>query len=485
MVSVKRSVLRIAMGLALLAIVFLAMLPHLMSSRVVYGTLLDRLKAEQFRLNVDSVELAWFAPVRLRGISIEQDGKKGTKLLQIREIAANKGLLGFLLSRQQLGKWRIVEPVIDIELLQEGSNIQDLARAIGGDKQSTKKERNTTKLDIDVDVEGASVVVRKADGAAPLVVVPPWNVSMQYRSTGDEPILKVAPTRWLDHVKLTPELMSTGLELALPALAKSAWLDGEISLDSKEIEVPLNRLVESRGDATIEFHNVRAGLQQPAMIAVASMLAKVAGRESDGEVVFMDNSQVLVSVQDGYVAHTGMKFGLPKLDPRLQVSTAGRVGMVDRSLAGTMDFPVPLQWLARTEQVRELGVPTVALPLTGTLDDPKVEWMAMRKESAELLSQIRGKLDDDAKAANAAVGLLEGLAGGSGDDAIRATADLLGQLREARKKRQSEQVAKDADPTAESEDASAGAGSEEANAPEPSPTRRRPLGGLLRRRNAE
>jgi hypothetical protein len=176
---------------------------------------------------------------------------------------------------------------------------------------------------------------------------------------------------------------------------------------------------------------------------------------------------------------------LPKLDPRLQVSTAGRVGMVDRSLAGTMDFPVPLQWLARTEQVRELGVPTVALPLTGTLDDPKVEWMAMRKESAELLSQIRGKLDDDAKAANAAVGLLEGLAGGSGDDAIRATADLLGQLREARKKRQSEQVAKDADPTAESEDASAGAGSEEANAPEPSPTRRRPLGGLLRRRNAE
>lgn len=468
----KRFALRTSMLFMLCALVFLAMLPHLMSSRIVYGALLDRLKAEHFRFDVESVELAWFAPVRLQGLSIEQEDKRGSKLLQIREVVADKGLLGFLMSHQQLGRWRIVEPVIDIELLQDGSNVQDLARAIGGNKQTDAEPRKPVAVDIDISVEGASVVVRKTDGNEPLVVVPPWDVNLQFRSTGSEPHLKVEPTRWLDRVKLTPELMNMGLELALPALAKSAWLDGEVSLESGQIDVPLNRVVDSSGEGTIEFHNVRAGLQKPAMIAVVSMLAKIGGRESNGEVVFMDGSAVHVKVADGFVSHEGVQFGLPKVDSRLQVSTAGRVGMIDRSLEGTMEFPVPLQWLARTEEVKELGVPTVALPLSGTLDEPKIEWMAMRQESADLLAQIRGKLGDDAKAASAAVGMLEGLASGSGDDAIRATADLLGQLREARKKRQAEQ--------ANSTSPEAGNGEN----PEATP-RRRPLGGLLRRRNAE
>jgi len=290
-------------------------------------------------------------------------------------------------------------------------------------------------IDVDVSVKSASVVVRKSDQTEPIVVVPPWDVELAFRSISGDPVLRIEPTRWLDHVKLTPDLMNLGLELAVPTLAKSAWIDGEVSLKSGEVRVPLDAAIESIGKCEITFHSVRAGSQQPAMIALTNMLAKFVGSDSDGEVMLVDGSQVNVEWKDGFVHHQGARFGLPRLDSRLQVETEGRVGIVDRSLEATIQLPIPLQWIARTNEIKEMGVPTVKLPVTGTLDEPQIQWTAMRQESAELLSMIGSKLGEDAKMKSAVVGALEGLANGSGDGAIRTTADLIGQLRDFRKQR--------------------------------------------------
>lgn len=423
------------LALAGLVIFAIAMLPRVVSSRMVYGPLLDRLKAENFKLDVGSVQLRWFSPIHLNDISIEQLDRPGFKLLSVDEVITEKGLLGFLLSQNQLGRWEIMSPVIDVELLQDGSNVENLARALSGDVKDKKTPSRRPVIDLDVSVKGASVVVRKGDVTEPLVVVPPWDVELAFRSISGEPVLRIEPTRWLDHVQLTPELMNLGLELAVPTLAQSAWIDGEVSLESGEVRVPLDAVIESTGQCEITFHSVRTGLQQPAMVAVTNMLAKLVGSDSSGEVVLVDGSQVNVEWKDGFVYHEGTRFGLPRLDSRLQVETKGRVGIVDRSLEATIQFPIPLQWLARTSEVKEMGVPTVKLPVTGSLDEPQIQWSAMRQESAELLSVIGSKLGEDASVKSAMVGALEGLASGSGDDAIRATADLIGQLRDFRKQR--------------------------------------------------
>jgi hypothetical protein len=271
--------------------------------------------------------------------------------------------------------------------------------------------------------------------------------------------------------------MDIGLELALPTLADATWLDGEVSLRSGAIHLPLNRLVESKGDATISLHDVRAGLQKAEMIAVANMLSRLVGQEGKSELSFINGSEVLVQVENGFVSHEGMRLGLPRVDPRLQIATSGRVGMQDRSLQGVMEFPVPLQWLARNEDVRNMGVPTVSLPLSGTLDEPKIEWTAMRQESADLLALIRNQLGDDSAVKTAAVATLEGLASGKGDDAIRATADLVGQLRELRRKRLAE--GKQANPEAQDIQ------SEAVDADQTEPSRRGPLERLRRRLRQE
>ena len=243
-------------GLAAIAVALLGigLLPQLVSSRWVYDPLLQRLHAEEFHLNVNAVTLRWFAPIRLEGISLEQQNRPGAKLLSIREVVAEKGLFGFLLSRQQLGRWEVIEPTIDIELLQQGSNVENLVRAIGGNATAEKPKRAPPAIDIEVNVQRASVVVHKDSTSQPLVVIPPWNVDLSFRSASGPPMVHVKPTRWLDHVKLTPELMKMGLELALPALSKSTWLDGEVSLDSGEVNYWLNRPADSSGDCVLTLH---------------------------------------------------------------------------------------------------------------------------------------------------------------------------------------------------------------------------------------
>jgi hypothetical protein len=468
-------------GTVLSLFMLVAVLPRVISSQWVYGALVSRLEAENFRLTVGAMKLRWFSPLRFESISIEQSDRDGLPLLTIREVVSDRGLLSFLLSRQQLGRWILVEPVADVRLFREGSNVEDLLNAITGrvKKQGTvgdKSSRPSPAIDVDVAVKNASVVVHKEGVETPLVVVPPWDVEWGFRSVSSDPTLRIEPTRWLDSVQLTPELMNLGLELAIPALSKAAWIDGSVSLDSGEILVPLSRMMEARAECVIRFHSVRAGLQKPEMVTVTKMLAQLVGRESNGEVLLVDECEVVAKLEDGYVHHEGTKFGLPGIDSRLQVATSGRVGISDRSLDLVLEFPVPLEWLARTNEVRDLGVPTVSLPVTGTLDDPKVEWMAMRKESAELLSILRSKLGEDAPARSAVVTVLEGLASGSGDEAIRATADLLGQLREMRAKRSKSPDSQNVSPGKN------GVTGEDAFTGETENPSRGPLRDLLRRR---
>jgi len=454
-------------GVVIFAVI--AILPMAVSSRWVYGPLVERFKAENFHLSVGAVKLHWLSPIRLEQISIEQEDRPGSTLLSIREVVAEKGLLGFLFSSSELGRWEVIDPIVDVELLQAGSNVEDLARAIGGRVRDRDSERTPPAIDIDVSVKRASVVVHKSNVAEPLVVIPPWDFKVSIRSASGKPRLLVEPTRWLDRVKLTPELMKMGLEFAVPTLAKSAWLDGEVTLDTDKIDVPLDSLANGSGQCLITFHSVRAGFQSPAMIGVTKSLAKFAGHESDGEIFLVDGTQVRVSLENGFVRHEGMRFGLPRLDPRLQLATSGQVGIVDRSMDLGLEFPVPLEWLARTDEVRAIGVPTVRLPVTGSLDEPKVDWLAMREQSADLLAMIQSKLGDDTPAKAAAVGVLEGLAKGTGDEAIRATVDLFGQLRKLRQQRQAD--AKAAEPTSATEGETA-----------PPLTRPAPLRDLLRRK---
>jgi hypothetical protein len=438
---------KVAIGLAIALVLVIALLPTALGARWIYQPLVNRLAADDFQLHIASVRLRWLSPVRLSGVEIRQ--ANGPTLISIPEVTTDRSLLGYLLGGRRLGRIVIERPVLDVELLKDSSNLQRFVSAVDNAvAPPAGAERERPAIDVQVVIHSLSATVKRQSDSSPLVVVPPLDLDLTYRASGSASgaptHLSVAPTTLLDRVKLTPELVALGLDRALPLLAKSAWFDGSVSLRIASLDLPLERLADAAGEMELTLHEVRSGPSDPKILRLLDVIATLRKRPPQHELVFVDGSQVAVTLADGRVTHHGLKMGLPKVDPRLQLATSGSVGLVDRSLDLMLDVPVPLEQLARRETVQQLGVPTLRLPIGGTLDDPQVHWEALRGDAADLLGAIGARVGEDSPAAAAVLDALGGLTEGKADQAISSAVDLIDQLRKRRQQAAEKKAAEQA-----------------------------------------
>ncbi len=277
--------------------------------------------------------------------------------------------------------------------------------------------------------------------------MPPFDLRAGYHAASGDSQLTLEPTRILDKVTLTKDLIDLGLGHAVPLLAKSAWFDGQVSLEIGAVTVPLKQPEQATASLKLTLHQVRSGPSDPTILRAIDFIGRVRGREFPHELVFVDGSEVQVQVADGRVHHEGLEFGFPKMDERFQIATSGDVGLKDKSLDLIVQVPVPVEQIARRESVQQLGVPTLKLPITGTLDEPKLNWNAMRGDATALLGTIKTALGDDAPTTAKVVGAIESLAGGEADQTISAAVDLIQQLRERRQANQAAKPTAESDPT--------------------------------------
>ncbi len=457
--SNKRSLLsRWWFWLPLLLFVAIAAFPTIVGSRWFYQPLVDRLAVQGFRLHIDEARIRWLQPLELRGVRIEQldapkleraSNEQPFDLVAIKAIESNRSLIGYLLGGRDLGRLRVIEPRVDIELLENTSSLEKLVDAVSSSstKDLADQASKTAEVDIVIEIEGLSVLVTGKESSEPLLVVPPFRSTVEYLARGGEPKLIVSPSDILDHVEVTPELVRLGLGRAIPLLAKSAWFDGRVSLQTERIEIPIDRPEASRGGGTLTLHEVRSGPAEPVVMSILEMIAKFRGKDPVYELVFIDGSKIDVKAVDGMIDHQGIEIGLPKVDPRLQLSSAGRVGIVNQELDMQVGFPVPLEMLARRESVQQLGVPQITLPIRGTIEKPVVDWSAMRHESSDLMSLIAAALGDEAPGTAAAIDVLGAVTEGKADEAIGAAVDLVKELRRLRQERRARgSSSPDADP---------------------------------------
>ena len=420
-------------------VALLGAVPSVLGSKWLYQRLVDQLAIEGFRLKVESAQFAWFRPLSLQGIELEQSDRsdRPSSLLSIESITSNRSMLGYLLYGRDLGKLTIRKPKLDVEMLENTSNIEKLARSIENSSLAPKSDQAKTKpkLDIQVVVEGLSVAVRRQDTDEELMVIPPVDLDLHYLALDGDARLIFAPTRLLDEVQVTQELVRLGLGRAVPLLAKSAWFDGRVSLNFDKLEIPLERPLYAKGRAELTLHEVRSGPSEPIVVNIIDMIAKLRKTEIPQELVFIDGSVIQVQLADGRVEHRGVQVGFPKIDQRLQLSTSGTVGLVDRQIDLGLGVPVPLEMLARRESVQQIGVPQVTLPVRGTIDSPFVDWKSLRGESADLLSLVSAALGDEAPGTAALIDLASGVTDGKADEAIGAAVDLIKELRARRLER--------------------------------------------------
>ena len=286
--SNKQLWIRILGGLAGAGLVFLLALPTMLGSKWIYEPIIQRLANDQFKLEIGEVKLSWFGSLEFDQIQISQtvDGlvpKEIPPLVTIRAIKSNRGLFGYLVNGRNLGRVEILEPKLDIALLEDGSNLERLVKSIVGDqsqsKQSTLK-KSKPKLDLDLAVRRLSVQVRPMDGGKTMQVIPPMDADIAYLALNQDAMLVIQPMQVLDHAVLTPELIKLGVGLAVPLLAKSAWFEGRISLTTKVIHVPLAKPIESTGEAKLTLHQVRSGPSEPLIVGALDALARLRGKEA-------------------------------------------------------------------------------------------------------------------------------------------------------------------------------------------------------------
>lgn len=435
-----------AVGITLVGgLLTLALLPTLLASRWIYQPLVDRLAAERFTLTLDRVQIGWLRPLEFETIKLQvqssdlPQGQELPPLLSIQSIRSNRSLLGYLWGGRDLGTVEIESPNIDIRLLEEGSNLQRLIQALQGPNQSASSSKSSDKkippsLDVEIVIHGLHVTVTEQGGQA-LVVVPPLDARVAYRSLDVDSQVIVQPARILDRVKVTPELIKLGLANAVPLLAQSADFDGLVSLDTELITIPLSKPETASGSAALTLYEVRSRPTNPTILSAIDFVGRLFRKDLPHELIFVDGSTIKVSMTDGLVHHQGVRAGLPRVDQRLQLATHGTVGLLDRSLNLNLEIPVPVEQLAKRTSVKELGVPSMTLPIRGTLDEPVIDWGVLRRDSAELLAVISGLLGDEAPLVGGLTGALSEVAGGQADAAIDTGIDLVKQLLQRRAQR--------------------------------------------------
>ncbi|MFO0921160.1 MAG: hypothetical protein U0905_01580 [Pirellulales bacterium] len=181
--------LLIPLGMFLL----LLALPSILGSSWVVQPIVQRLRTGDFELRLASLQLGWFSPIQLQGISIQQSN--GPALLTIDRVQSSRGLLGFLLNGRQLGTVRIVKPTIDVELLSDSSNLERLIHALEGKNgpSPSKPKGPLPNIDLDIQIEDFSAKVQRPGDQQPLVIIPPWDAHLQYRSLQGNFRLHVEP----------------------------------------------------------------------------------------------------------------------------------------------------------------------------------------------------------------------------------------------------------------------------------------------------
>ncbi len=428
----RSRVLRVVV-VVLLLLTGLWFLPSVIGRQWVYGPLLQRIEAGDFRLSIDSVRLRWFYPLEMGGIEISEQGDN-TPLLKITKLRTDRGLFGYLTGGRRIGKIELIDPMVDVDLANQ-TNVERLINAVIDKVPKKEKQEPQSRkpaLDLELAIRGLSGTVRRPEQAEPLVVVPPLNLELAYRGVEGQPRIVSKPAVILDRVELTPELMKLGLGYAIPLLSESAWFRGRVSISTGEIEILLDSIRSSTGESAITLHEVRSGPSNPKILTILDMLAKIRNRPPAHELVFIEDSTIEVSIRQGLVHHAGLKVGLPQVDSRLQISTSGSVRLADQALELSMLIPVPVEFLARRESVKELGVPVMKLPITGTLREPVIHWSALRGESVDLLGVMRQRVQEESPGTATVLSGLEGLADGQADDAISAALSLVQKLRKKR-----------------------------------------------------
>lgn len=205
---------------------------------------------------------------------------------------------------------------------------------------------------------------------------------------GPEPMeisLDVGPAAGLaiDHVAITPEMVSERLKYVMPLLAGTTKMGGAFSMQLDEFRVPLDNPSAGSIGGKLMVHDVEIE-PSPLMQEFAVLLQQ----QRSLMLKLTRESVVDFKMIQGRIYHQNLEFAFPETIVR----TSGSVGVADQSLAVTAELQLPskLLGIAQSAQPTNVG-PTIRLPVGGTLAKPAIDRNAFGQSVAQIVQQVAGQ----------------------------------------------------------------------------------------------
>jgi hypothetical protein len=300
-----------------------------------------------------NASFGWFSPLSIHGLQLNSENKRID--VRVEDIATGGSPWQLLASSPDLGTIQVEKPHVQVTLPLDVK----LER-----NQQLKLEPTFTAV-----VHDAALTVRIPELDIPAIDVDGINMTCRVEKAEQGRVLTLDPVVIFDKRKLSPKLAGKCLHLIDPTLGDIADVNGEISLSLDKLRVPIGiprdelpTRVEVEGK--LSFHDVATEVKNPLRQALIHLLADMNGKHPSDVLHVVQNGEARFKVRDGRLYHEGLRISVPDIDPGLEVSTWGSVG-----LDKTLDLHVELPHLDPVAR-KERG--SAKCRVTGTISDPKI-----------------------------------------------------------------------------------------------------------------
>jgi len=202
--------------------------------------------------------------------------------------------------------------------------------------------------------------------------------------------LVIPPGPVLANVRISPAVSEAMLKYIAPVLAGATQSEGQFSLELSGARVPLaaTKKADVAGQLTVHAVRIVPGpmakqwvelAQQVEAIAKRRDLASVAQRQPT-TLLSIKDQQVNFRVVDGRVYHQGMQFQVGDVT----MTTEGSVGL-DETVALVVRVPIQDKWIEGQAMLVGLKGQSLAIPISGTLRQPRMDQSAVAGLSKQLL----------------------------------------------------------------------------------------------------
>jgi hypothetical protein len=349
----RRRLLRTLGILAFLLFLLGAMTPWLLSKVGLRDRAINAILASpSVTASSESASFGWFSALSVDGLDLRSANNRFD--VRVGHAATEQSPFQLWTSSPNLGTIRVDKVHVRLELPLD----------VGAMRPGHRFEPAFTAIATD-----GTLTLLLAGEKEPAVDVDEINMTFRVENTDEGEILTLDPLVVFDRRKLTPKMVKSLIYLIDPTIGDTPHMSGEFTLSLDKLRVPLGirrdqvpARVEMEGKLVL--HNLSTEVKNPMRRAIIQLVADMNGKHASDVVRLAQDTEIRFQVREGRIHHDGLRIGLPDIDPALQITSHGSVG-----LDKTIDLHIELPRLDKAQRVAK---GPAKCRITGTIDKPKI-----------------------------------------------------------------------------------------------------------------